>query len=88
MLTAARIVQTLGGPRVLERKSPTLEGLRAQVRSGLPYAALEAVAARFDIARDDLVALLHVPRRTLARRKHSAFTHRPAFQASLEWSSG
>jgi putative toxin-antitoxin system antitoxin component (TIGR02293 family) len=69
MVTAERIAEALGGPRVLKRKSGTLEELQAQLRTGLPYSALEAVASGFEIGTADLVAVLHVPPRTLARRK-------------------
>jgi putative toxin-antitoxin system antitoxin component (TIGR02293 family) len=69
MVRAERIAETLGGARVLKRKSLTLEELRAQLRTGLPYSALEAVASGFEIGTADLVAVLHVPSRTLARRK-------------------
>jgi putative toxin-antitoxin system antitoxin component (TIGR02293 family) len=69
MLTAARIAATLGGTRVLKRKSFTFDQLHAQLRLGLPYSALEAVASGFEIAPADLVAVLQVPPRTLARRK-------------------
>jgi putative toxin-antitoxin system antitoxin component (TIGR02293 family) len=47
----------------------TTEELQAQVRMGLPYSALEAVASGFEIGMSDLVAVLQVPARTLARRK-------------------
>ncbi|MGH7267330.1 MAG: type II RES/Xre toxin-antitoxin system antitoxin [Candidatus Rokuibacteriota bacterium] len=69
MVTAERIVATLGGPRALKRKHVTLEDLQAQLRTGLPYSALEAVASGFEIGTADLVAVLRVPPRTLARRK-------------------
>jgi putative toxin-antitoxin system antitoxin component (TIGR02293 family) len=69
MVTAERIVATLGGNRALKRKNVTLEDLQAQLRTGLPYSALEAVASGFEIGTADLVAVLHVPPRTLARRK-------------------
>jgi putative toxin-antitoxin system antitoxin component (TIGR02293 family) len=69
MVTAERIAETLGGARVLKRKGVTPAGLQAQLRTGLPYSALEAVAAGFEIGTADLVAVLHVPPRTLARRK-------------------
>ena len=68
-MTAARIAETLGGPRVLKTKRVTPDALQAQLRSGLPYSALEAVASGFEIGTADLVAVLHVPPRTLARRK-------------------
>ena len=69
MLTAERIVQTLGGRRVLRGEAPSFEQLRAQLRTGLPYASLEAVASGFQITQADIVAVLHLPPRTLARRK-------------------
>lgn len=69
MVTAARIAETLGGARALKCKRVTLEELRVQVRTGLPYSALEAVASGFEIGTAELVAVLGVPPRTLARRK-------------------
>ena len=75
MVTAERIVATLGGSRTLKRKNVTLEDLQAQLRTGLPYSALEAVASGFEIGTADLVAVLHVPPRTLARRKREKRLH-------------
>ena len=69
MITVQRIVETLGGTRVLKRRTRSLEDLLAQLRMGLPYASVEALAAGFDIGKDELVAVLHLPPRTLARRK-------------------
>jgi len=75
MVTAARIAETLGGTRVLKRKRFTLDALHARLRSGLPYSALEAVASGFEIDAADLVAVLRVPPRTLARRKREKRLH-------------
>jgi putative toxin-antitoxin system antitoxin component (TIGR02293 family) len=75
MVTAARIAETLGGPRVLKRRSFTFDQLHAQLRLGLPYSALEAVASGFEIAPADLVTVLRVPPRTLARRKREKRLH-------------
>ena len=75
MVSTARLVETLGGTRVLKAKAPTPADLQARVRSGLPYAALETVAAGFAISREDLGVLLHVPPRTLARRKREKRLH-------------
>jgi putative toxin-antitoxin system antitoxin component (TIGR02293 family) len=75
MVTAERIAETLGGPRVLKRKTFTLEALHTQLRAGLPYSAVEAVASGFQIGMADLVAVLHVPPRTLARRKREKRLH-------------
>jgi putative toxin-antitoxin system antitoxin component (TIGR02293 family) len=69
VVTAERVLETLGGPRVLKHKGPAAAELREHVRTGLPYASLEAVASRFDLAREELSAVLHLPLRTLARRK-------------------
>jgi putative toxin-antitoxin system antitoxin component (TIGR02293 family) len=69
IVTAARIAKTLGASGARQGKGATAEALQAQVRTGLPYAALEAVATGFAIGPSDLVAILHLPARTLARRK-------------------
>lgn len=69
MSTARRIVDSLGGRRVLRRHPPSLDALRARLRRGLPYAALDAVAARFGLTSQELVVLLALAPRTLARRK-------------------
>jgi putative toxin-antitoxin system antitoxin component (TIGR02293 family) len=62
-----RIVRTLGGPRVLHARS--LEELQGRLRDGLPYASLAAVASGFGIGGEDVITILKVPARTLARRK-------------------
>lgn len=69
MVSAARIMDTLGGRGVFKRKAHDTARLIRQVRSGLPYPALEAVCARFRIGQRELIAILHLPARTLARRK-------------------
>lgn len=68
MVTAARLRQALGGPRVLAGPG-RLDVLADQVREGLPYAALGALARRYDIPLRELTAVLDIPERTLARRK-------------------
>ncbi len=69
MVSAARIMDTLGGRGTLKGPARDTGRLIERVRSGLPYSALEAVCARFQIGQGELVALLHLPARTLARRK-------------------
>lgn len=64
---ARRIAQALGGSRVVG--AATAESLQAQLRLGLPFASLNAVASGFAIAPAELTRILHVPARTLARRK-------------------
>ena len=64
-----RIYEALGGKKVLKEPASHYGALIDHVRSGLPYAAVEAVAERFEIPKDDLLRILHLPLRTLARRK-------------------
>jgi len=66
---ARRIVDSLGGRRARHRRPPNLDALRARLRKGLPYAALDAVALRFGLTPPELVVLLALAPRTLARRK-------------------
>ena len=37
--------------------------------AGLPYASLEAVMVKFGLARGEAASALHLPQRTIARRK-------------------
>jgi putative toxin-antitoxin system antitoxin component (TIGR02293 family) len=64
---ARRIVRALGGPGVV--RAATLEELRGTLRTGLPYASLDAVASGLKIAVGELAPILRLPPRTLARRK-------------------
>jgi putative toxin-antitoxin system antitoxin component (TIGR02293 family) len=75
MVTATRIAAALGEPRALKRKPVTFEDLRVQVRTGLPYSALEAVASGYEIGMAELGAVLRLPPRTLARRKREKRLH-------------
>jgi putative toxin-antitoxin system antitoxin component (TIGR02293 family) len=62
-------MEALGGWRVLGQRPTTYGAVVASVRAGLPYAALESVARRFDLPQETLVRVLRLPARTLARRK-------------------
>ena len=64
-----RVIQALGGPRVFRERERGYATLITRARSGLPYASLEAVASRFAITPTEIVEVLHLPARTLARRK-------------------
>src|SRR5574341_81502 len=70
--TARRLLDTLGGARALRERATTYQALHERVRSGLPYASLEAVGRRFGLDLATLAAVLHLPRRTLARRKRES----------------
>jgi len=67
MRSARRIVASLGGSKVV--KAATLDDLRARRRAGLPYASVDAVSSAYHIGAKDLVRILELPARTLARRK-------------------
>src|SRR6266545_2211429 len=69
MISAVQIVEALGGRSVLKERLRDYRAVIDRARSGLPYIALEAVAGRYAIPRDTLARVLHLPARTLARRK-------------------
>lgn len=75
MTAAMAIYETLGGPGVLRHHGPGLTELGERVRQGLPYAALEAVMARLGLSREQVAEALHLPERTLARRKKERRLH-------------
>jgi putative toxin-antitoxin system antitoxin component (TIGR02293 family) len=58
MIPSGRLARTLGGKGVFRERQATYEAIIDKARTGLPYAALTALATRFEI-----------PPRTLARRK-------------------
>jgi putative toxin-antitoxin system antitoxin component (TIGR02293 family) len=63
-----RIAHRLGITTQRQVRDPDL---REAILRGLPYASFEALASTFHIAKKDLVTLLRVPPRTLARRKRA-----------------
>ena len=64
------IVDVLGGSKVFRgRGHPSSAELRARIRLGLPYSALESVRQRLQLTLPEIATLLHTPMRTLARRK-------------------
>jgi putative toxin-antitoxin system antitoxin component (TIGR02293 family) len=71
MVSTGRLVQALGGKGVLRKRQATYAAVIARARAGLPYATLAAIATRFAISQNVVVRILHLPPRTLARRKKS-----------------
>jgi putative toxin-antitoxin system antitoxin component (TIGR02293 family) len=69
MVKASRIAETLGGYRVMRRRVRSADGLQARVRTGLPYAALEALAGRLETPVGEMADVIGVPARTMARRR-------------------
>lgn len=65
----ARMTAYLGGRSVLKRTVTSRLDLVPMLRTGLPFGVLAAVGARLALSVDAVGASLHVPQRTLARRK-------------------
>ena len=70
---AKRVVEVLGGTKVLGPKVRTFEDLKARIRKGLPYGAVVALAKTIEddgVKQETLSAALGLPTpRTLRRRK-------------------
>jgi putative toxin-antitoxin system antitoxin component (TIGR02293 family) len=63
------IAEVLGGRKALNRQISGFEDLQDAIRSGLPFATLEAVMEKLDLSLNEVAAVLHIPERTMARRK-------------------
>jgi putative toxin-antitoxin system antitoxin component (TIGR02293 family) len=69
MLSTESLVEALGGRKVLKGRINNLDQLREAAKSGLPYASLETVILKLRLGREEAAAVLHLPQRTIARRK-------------------
>ena len=69
MLHTEALVEALGGKKVFKRRIVNVDQLRETVKAGLPYASLEALIGKFGLAREEAAVALHLPQRTIARRK-------------------
>lgn len=70
MTATEYVIEVLGGPKVFRgRRVPTPAELRNRVRTGLPYQSLESVRERLNLSLHEAAVVLHVPLRTLARRR-------------------
>lgn len=71
MTATEYVIDVLGGPRVFKgRTLPSPTELRMRVRTGLPYQSLESIRERLGLSLPEAAILLHIPLRTLARRRH------------------
>jgi len=71
MTAAEYVIDVLGGPKVFKgRTLPNATELRERVRTGLPYQSLESIRDRLNLSLPEAAIVLHVPLRTLARRRH------------------
>lgn len=71
MTATEYVIEVLGGPKVFKgRALPNATELRDRVRTGLPYQSLESIRERLHLSLREAAIVLHVPLRTLARRRH------------------
>lgn len=63
------VVGVLGGPKSFPGKVRTWLDLHRNIEQGLLYRAADALRSRYGFATTDLMLILAVPNRTMARRK-------------------
>ena len=63
------IVEACGGRKAWKASVKTPTDVVKELRAGLPYGVLEAIARDFQLDLKDLVQILDIPWSTLARRK-------------------
>ena len=72
MTATEYVVEVLGGPTVFKgRAAPTSTELRRRIKEGLPYRSLESVRERLRLSVPEAAIVLHMPARTLARRRQA-----------------
>lgn len=72
MTATEYVIDLLGGPGVFKRSgSPSAAEVREQVKRGLPYRSLESVRDRLGLSVPESADVLHMPARTLARRRQA-----------------
>src|SRR5713226_10713820 len=72
MTATEYVLDVLGGASVFKgRTIPTSTELRERIKRGLPYRSLESVRERLRLSVSEAASALHMPPRTLARRRQS-----------------
>jgi putative toxin-antitoxin system antitoxin component (TIGR02293 family) len=72
MTAAEYVIDVLGGASVFKgRTVPTSTELRERIKRGLPYRSLESVRERLRLSVSEAASVLHMPPRTLARRRQT-----------------
>jgi putative toxin-antitoxin system antitoxin component (TIGR02293 family) len=72
MTATEYLVDVLGGASVFKgRAVPTSAEVRERIKKGLPYRSLESVRERLQLSVTEAVSVLHMPARTLARRRQT-----------------
>jgi putative toxin-antitoxin system antitoxin component (TIGR02293 family) len=72
MTAAEYVIEALGGTSIFKGGIlPTAAELRERVERGLPYRSLESMRERLQLTIPEFATVLHMPPRTLARRKQA-----------------
>ncbi len=72
MTTTEYVIDVLGGASVFKSRTvPTSTEMRERIKRGLPYRSLESVRERLRLSVPEAATVLHMPPRTLARRRQS-----------------
>jgi putative toxin-antitoxin system antitoxin component (TIGR02293 family) len=72
MTATEYVLDVLGGATVFKgRTVPTSTELHERIKRGLPYRSLESVRERLGLSVPETASVLHMPLRTLARRRQS-----------------
>jgi putative toxin-antitoxin system antitoxin component (TIGR02293 family) len=72
MTATEYVLDVLGGATVFRaRTAPTSTELHERIKRGLPYRSLESVRERLGLSVAEAASMLHMPPRTLARRRQS-----------------
>jgi len=69
MFRTTKVIETLGGKRVLKRDISSETELREAVRDGLPYASFAVVTEKLGLKGNEASVVIQLPLRTIARRK-------------------
>ena len=72
MTATEYLLHVLGGTAVFKgRTVPTSTELHRRIKYGLPYRSLESVRERLGLSVPETASVLHMPARTLARRRQT-----------------
>jgi putative toxin-antitoxin system antitoxin component (TIGR02293 family) len=70
MTATEYVIEVLGGSSVFKgRTLPTAAELRERIKRGLPFRSLDSVRERLQLSVPEAASVLHMPPRTLARRR-------------------
>lgn len=72
MTATEYVFEVLGGWSIFKSRTvPTSAEVRERIKRGLPYRSLESVRERLRLSVPEAASVLHMPPRTLARRRQA-----------------